>query len=252
VGLLVSLCFFDGGLKAQPAPSRWARLAVLRIVLVRLLLALPCGCWRPLAWRAELAVGGRCSSAIVLWQPAPRWSAPLGCSSAASRPPLERCLKRRPVLDHFAAVLAAAAELVLRWSWAAGSNSVSTWFDSPRWPVVVIGLSVACLLSRPAAPPAGGFPPVACALQLTLGTPSFLMFSCEVLAARVGLARPPCCWLDGGSPLTQARFRPSFETLIRQLAQLAVKHFVPPAGRRLSPGRELSPPRFVRGPACWR
>jgi len=89
---------------------------------------------------------------------------------------------------------------------------------------------------------------VACALQLTLGI-LFLMFTgCEVLLPESGLpASVAAGWMVGRRDQLDSA---QLETLIRQLAQLAVSILFP-CWPPMSPGRSSARSVSVAWPACW-
>ncbi|APD49554.1 cation:proton antiporter [Synechococcus sp. CS-602] len=242
VGLLVSLVLFDGGLKLN-LPQQVARLAVLRIVLVRLLLALPCGLLAA-HWLAGLNWPlAAVFSAIVLGT-GPTVVTPL-VQQMRLAPPLGEVLEGEGlVLEPFAAVLALLLlELVL--GGLGGWKQLGIDLVIRLGGGVVIGLLSGLLLSEllrrlPVDPTSG------LRLQLTLGI-LFLMFTgCEVLLPESGLpASVAAGWMVGRRDQLDSA---QLETLIRQLAQLAVSILFPLLAADVS-WAELSPLGFG-GVAC--
>ncbi len=237
VGLLVSLVLFDGGLKLS-LPGPVSQLAVLRIVLVRLALALPCGLLAA-HWLAGLSWPlAAVFSAIVLGT-GPTVVTPL-VQQMRLAPPLGEVLEAEGlVLEPIGAVLALVLlELVL--------GDLHGWRDLARNLLfrlggglavgAVVGLVVAEILPRLPVDPASGL-----RLQITLGF-LFLMFTgCELVLPESGLPAAVAAGLVVGRRSdTEAA---QLDDLIRQLAQLAISILFPLLAAGVS-WAELSPLGF--------
>jgi NhaP-type Na+/H+ or K+/H+ antiporter len=242
VGLLVSLVLFDGGLKLS-LPGEVSRLAVLRIVAVRLVLALPAALVAA-HWLAGLSWPlAAVFSAIVLGT-GPTVVTPL-VQQMRLAPPLGEVLEGEGlVLEPFGAVLALLLlELVL--------GGLHGWRELGLDLVlrlgggVVIGLTAGGLLTellrRLPVDPSSGL-----RLQLSLGI-LFLMFTgCEVLLPESGLpAAVAAGWMVGRRDAADPA---QLDALIRQLAQLAISILFPLLAADLSWG-DLSP-LGLGGVAC--
>jgi NhaP-type Na+/H+ or K+/H+ antiporter len=242
VGLLVSLVLFDGGLKLS-LPGEVSRLAVLRIVVVRLALALPAAL-AAAHWLAGLDWPlAAVFSAIVLGT-GPTVVTPL-VQQMRLAPPLGEVLEGEGlVLEPFGAVLALLLlELVL--------GGLHGWRELGLDLVlrlgggVLIGASAGWLLTellrRLPVDPSSGL-----RLQLSLGI-LFLMFTgCEVLLPESGLpAAVAAGWMVGRRDAADPA---QLDALIRQLAQLAISILFPLLAADLSWG-DLSP-LGLGGVAC--
>ncbi|MCX5939469.1 MAG: cation:proton antiporter [Cyanobium sp. LacPavin_0818_WC50_MAG_67_9] len=234
VGLLVSLVLFDGGLNLR-LPGDATKQAVLRIVLVRLVLALGAGLLAAhtlagLNWPLAAVF-----SAIVL-ATGPTVVNPLVRQIRLS-PPLGEVLEGEGlILEPIGAVLALLLlELVL--GDLHGWRDVALGLLQRLGGGVAIGAGCGWLLAealrRIPAQPAG-----ALRLQLTVGT-LFLMFSgCELLLPESGLpAAVAAGVVVGRRPDTDAA---ELDELIRQLAQLAITMLFPLLAADVS-WAELSP-----------
>jgi NhaP-type Na+/H+ or K+/H+ antiporter len=242
VGLLVSLVLFDGGLKLS-LPGDVSRLAVLRIVVVRLALALPAAL-AAAHWLAGLSWPlAAVFSAIVLGT-GPTVVTPL-VQQMRLAPPLGEVLEGEGlVLEPFGAVLALlllelvlgglhgwrelALDLVLRLGGGVVIGSAAGWLLTE-------------LLRRLPVDPSSGL-----RLQLSLGI-LFLMFTgCEVLLPESGLpAAVAAGWVVGRRDAADPA---QLDALIRQLAQLAISILFPLLAADLSWG-DLSP-LGLGGVAC--
>jgi len=159
----------------------------------------------------------------------------------APAPPLGEVLEGdRPGLEHFGG----RSGRLLRWSWVTHgvvwggleSNSVSTLVirpvacgdRPPQWPVAL----------RAAAPLPWNPNHVACACS-SPWAPPFDVHGCEVLLPDrlCGLRGCMAGWWVAVTSFDSAQLEP----WIRQLAQLAVKHFVPPCWPRCLPWAEAQP-----------
>lgn len=234
VGLLVSLVLFDGGINLR-LPGDATKQAVLRIVLVRLVVALGAGLLAAHALAGLNWPLAAVFSAIVL-ATGPTVVNPLVRQIRLS-PPLGEVLEGEGlILEPIGAVLALLLlELVLgdRHGW----RDVALGLLQRLGGGVAIGATCGWLLAealrRIPAQPAG-----ALRLQLTLGS-LFLMFSgCELLLPESGLpAAVAAGVVVGRRPDTDAA---ELDELIRQLAQLAITMLFPLLAADVS-WAELSP-----------
>ena len=234
VGLLVSLVLFDGGLNLR-LPGDATKQAVLRIVLVRLVLALGAGLLAAhtlagLNWPLAAVF-----SAIVL-ATGPTVVNPLVRQIRLS-PPLGDVLEGEGlILEPIGAVLALLL-LELALGDLHGWRELALGLLQRLGGGVAIGAGCGWLLAealrRIPAQPAG-----ALRLQLTVGT-LFLMFSgCELLLPESGLpAAVAAGVVVGRRPDTDAA---ELDALIRQLAQLAITMLFPLLAADVS-WAELSP-----------
>ena len=234
VGLLVSLVLFDGGINLR-LPGEALKLTVLRIVLVRLVLAVAGGLLAA-HWLAGLSWPlASVYSAIVL-ATGPTVVTPL-VQQIRLRAPLGEVLEGEGlVLEPIGAVLALLLlELVL--------GNLHGWRELLLGLLQRlaggVGIGVACgwLLAQALRRiPAAAAP--ALRLQLTLGV-LFLMFSaCELLLPESGLpAAVAAGVVVGRLPQTEAR---DLDGLIRQLAMLAITMLFPLLAADVS-WQELSP-----------
>jgi len=234
VGLLVSLVLFDGGLNLR-LPGDATKQAVLRIVLVRLVLALGAGLLAAhtlagLNWPLAAVF-----SAIVL-ATGPTVVNPLVRQIRLS-PPLGDVLEGEGlILEPIGAVLALLL-LELALGDLHGWRELALGLLQRLGGGVAIGAGCGWLLAealrRIPAQPAG-----ALRLQLTVGT-LFLMFSgCELLLPESGLpAAVAAGVVVGRRPDTDAA---ELDELIRQLAQLAITMLFPLLAADVS-WAELSP-----------
>ncbi|CAK6687093.1 cation:proton antiporter [Synechococcus sp. CBW1107] len=221
VGLLVSLVLFDGGLKLS-LPGSTTRQAVLRIVVVRLLVALPAGLLAA-HWLAGLSWPlAAVYSAIVLGT-GPTVVTPL-IQQMRLAPPLGDVLEGEGlVLEPVGAVLALLLlELVLtdRYDWQDLALELLQRLGFGVAVGALSGFLLAVLLRRLPVDPESGL-----RLQLTLGV-MFLMFTgCEVVMPESGL---PAAVMAG---VLLGRFADTdaamLDDLIRQLAQLAISILFP-------------------------
>ena len=234
VGLLVSLVLFDGGINLR-LPGDATKQAVLRIVLVRLVLALGAGLVAAhslagLNWSLAAVF-----SAIVL-ATGPTVVNPLVRQIRLS-PPLGEVLEGEGlILEPIGAVLALLLlELVLGdlHGWREVALGLLQRLGGGVLIGAVCGWLLAEALCRIPAQPAG-----ALRLQLTVGT-LFLMFSgCELLLPESGLpAAVAAGVVVGRRPDTDAA---ELDDLIRQLAQLAITMLFPLLAADVS-WAELSP-----------
>ena len=234
VGLLVSLVLFDGGINLR-LPGDASQQAVLRIVLVRLVLALGAGLLAAHALAGLSWPLAAVFSAIVL-ATGPTVVNPL-VRQIRLAPPLGEVLEGEGlILEPIGAVLA-----LLLLDLALGD--LHGWRDLALGLVqrlgggVLIGALCGWVLAeslrRIPAQSAG-----ALRLQLTLGT-LFLMFSgCELLLPESGLpAAVAAGVVVGRRPDTDAA---ELDALIRQLAQLAITMLFPLLAADVS-WAELSP-----------
>ena len=242
VGLLVSLVLFDGGLKLN-LPGDVSRLAVLRIVVVRLALALPAAL-AAAHWLAGLSWPlAAVFSAIVLGT-GPTVVTPL-VQQMRLAPPLGEVLEGEGlVLEPFGAVLALLLlELVL--------GGLHGWRELGLDLVlrlgggVVIGCAAGWLLTellrRLPVDPSSGL-----RLQLSLGILFLMVTGCEVLLPESGLpAAVAAGWVVGRRDAADPA---QLDALIRQLAQLAISILFPLLAADLSWG-DLSP-LGLGGVAC--
>jgi NhaP-type Na+/H+ or K+/H+ antiporter len=234
VGLLVSLVLFDGGIKLE-LPGTVPRLAVLRIVVVRLLLALPAALLAA-HWLAGLSWPlAAVYSAIVLGT-GPTVITPL-VQQMRLTPPLGEVLEGEGlVLEPIGAVLALLLlELVLsdQYGWRDLLLDLARRLGGGVAVGALSGALLALLLRRLPVDPGSGL-----RLQLTLGV-LFLMFTgCELALPEAGL---PAAVTAG---LVVARLADTeaaqLDALIRQLAQLAISILFPLLAADVSWG-DLSP-----------
>jgi NhaP-type Na+/H+ or K+/H+ antiporter len=234
VGLLVSLVLFDGGIKLE-LPGTVPRLAVLRIVVVRLLLALPAALLAA-HWLAGLSWPlAAVYSAIVLGT-GPTVITPL-VQQMRLTPPLGEVLEGEGlVLEPIGAVLALLLlELVLsdQYGWRDLLLDLARRLGGGVAVGALSGALLALVLRRLPVDPGSGL-----RLQLTLGV-LFLMFTgCELVLPEAGL---PAAVTAG---LVVARLADTeaaqLDALIRQLAQLAISILFPLLAADVSWG-DLSP-----------
>ena len=234
VGLLVSLVLFDGGINLR-LPGDATKQAVLRIVLVRLVLALGAGLL------AAHALAG------LNWPLAAVFSAIVLATGPTVVNPLVRQIRLTPplgdvlegeglILEPIGAVLALLL-LELALGDLHGWRELALGLLQRLGGGVLIGALCGWLLAealrRIPAQPAG-----ALRLQLTVGT-LFLMFSgCELLLPESGLpAAVAAGVVVGRRPDTDAA---ELDELIRQLAQLAITMLFPLLAADVS-WAELSP-----------
>ena len=234
VGLLVSLVLFDGGLNLR-LPGDATKQAVLRIVLVRLVLALGAGLL------AAHALAG------LNWPLAAVFSAIVLATGLTVVNPLVRQIRLSPplgdvlegeglILEPIGAVLALLL-LELALGDLHGWRELALGLLQRLGGGVAIGAGCGWLLAealrRIPAQPAG-----ALRLQLTVGT-LFLMFSgCELLLPESGLpAAVAAGVVVGRRPDTDAA---ELDALLRQLAQLAITMLFPLLAADVS-WAELSP-----------
>jgi len=242
VALLVSLVLFDGGLKLS-LPGEVSRLAVLRIVLVRLALALPAA-MAAAHWLAGLSWPlAAVFSAIVLGT-GPTVVTPL-VQQMRLAPPLGEVLEGEGLLlEPFGAVLALLLlELVL--------GGLHGWRELGLDLVLRLGggvligsgmgLILNALLARLPVDPSSGL-----RLQLSLGILFLMVTCCEVVLPESGLpAAVAAGWMVGrGDGAGSAQL----DGLIRQLAQLAISILFPLLAADLSLA-DLSP-LGLGGVAC--
>ncbi len=221
VGLLVSLVLFDGGLKLK-LPGTVSRLAVLRIVLVRLVLALPCGLLAA-HWLAGLSWSLAAVFSAIVLATGPTVVTPL-VQQMRLAPPLGEVLEGEGlVLEPIGAVLALLLlELVL--------GDLHGWRDLARNLLFRLGGGVLAgalcgslltgILRRLPVDPESGL-----RLQITLGI-LFLMFTgCELALPESGLPAAVAAGLVVGRLAdTEAA---QLDDLIRQLAQLSISILFP-------------------------
>ncbi len=234
VGLLVSLVLFDGGINLR-LPGDATKQAVLRIVLVRLVLALGAGLLAA-HWLAGLNWSLAAVFSAIVLATGPTVVTPLVRQIRLS-PPLGEVLEGEGlILEPIGAVLALLLlDLLL--------GDLQGWRDLALGLLqrlgggVLIGALCGWLLAeslrRIPAQSAG-----ALRLQLTLGS-LFLMFSgCELLLPESGLpAAVAAGVVVGRRPDTDAA---ELDALIRQLAQLAITMLFPLLAADVS-WAELSP-----------
>ena len=234
VGLLVSLVLFDGGINLR-LPGEALKLTVLRIVLVRLVLAVAGGLLAA-HWLAGLSWPLAAVYSAIVLATGPTVVTPL-VQQIRLRAPLGEVLEGEGlVLEPIGAVLALLLlELVL--------GNLHGWRELLlgllQRLLGGVGLGVACgwLLAQALRRiPAAAAP--ALRLQLTLGV-LFLMFSaCEQLLPESGLpAAVAAGVVVGRLPQTEAR---DLDALIRQLAMLAITMLFPLLAADVS-WQELSP-----------
>ena len=234
VGLLVSLVLFDGGINLR-LPDDGTRQAVLRIVLVRLVLALGCGLLAA-HWLAGLNWSLAAVFSAIVLATGPTVVNPLVRQIRLSAPLGEVLDGEGLVLEPIGAVLALLLlELVLGdlQGWRALVQGLLLRLGGGVGIGALCGWLLAEALRRIPAQPAG-----ALRLQLTLGT-LFLMFSgCELLLPESGLpAAVAAGVVVGRRPDTDAA---ELDALIRQLAQLAITMLFPLLAADVS-WAELSP-----------
>jgi NhaP-type Na+/H+ or K+/H+ antiporter len=234
VGLLVSLVLFDGGINLR-LPDDGTRQAVLRIVLVRLVLALAAGLLAA-HWLAGLNWSLAAVFSAIVLATGPTVVNPLVRQIRLS-PPLGEVLDGEGlVLEPIGAVLALLLlELALGdlHGWRELALGLLQRLGGGVAIGAVCGWLLAEALRRIPAQPAG-----ALRLQLTVGT-LFLMFSgCELLLPESGLpAAVAAGVVVGRRPDTDAA---ELDALIRQLAQLAITMLFPLLAADVS-WAELSP-----------
>ena len=234
VGLLVSLVLFDGGINLR-LPDDGTRQAVLRIVLVRLVLALAAGLLAA-HWLAGLNWSLAAVFSAIVLATGPTVVNPLVRQIRLS-PPLGEVLDGEGlVLEPIGAVLALLLlELALGdlHGWRELALGLLQRLGGGVAIGAVCGWLLAEALRRIPAQPAG-----ALRLQLTVGS-LFLMFSgCELLLPESGLpAAVAAGVVVGRRPDTDAE---ELDALIRQLAQLAITMLFPLLAADVS-WAELSP-----------
>lgn len=234
VGLLVSLVLFDGGINLR-LPNDGTRQAVLRIVLVRLVLALAAGLLAA-HWLAGLNWSLAAVFSAIVLATGPTVVNPLVRQIRLS-PPLGEVLDGEGlVLEPIGAVLALLLlELALGdlHGWRELALGLLQRLGGGVAIGAVCGWLLAEALRRIPAQPAG-----ALRLQLTVGS-LFLMFSgCELLLPESGLpAAVAAGVVVGRRPDTDAA---ELDALIRQLAQLAITMLFPLLAADVS-WAELSP-----------
>ncbi|MCT0200813.1 cation:proton antiporter [Synechococcus sp. CS-1325] len=242
VALLVSLVLFDGGLKLS-LPGDVSRLAVLRIVLVRLALALPAAMVAA-HWLAGLSWPlAAVFSAIVLGT-GPTVVTPL-VQQMRLAPPLGEVLEGEGlVLEPFGAVLALLLlELVLGGlsGWRALGLDLVLRLGGGVLIGSMAGLLLNALLARLPVDPGSGL-----RLQLSLGILFLMVTGCDLLLPESGLpAAVAAGWMVGRR---DAAGSAQLDGLIRQLAQLAISILFPLLAADLSWG-DLSP-LGLGGVAC--
>jgi NhaP-type Na+/H+ or K+/H+ antiporter len=235
VGLLVSLVLFDGGLNLRLA-GRDLQRSVVQLVVIRAVLGLAGG-----AALAHLAAGLPWPLALVF-----------GAIALATGPTVVNSLVRQMRLPAFLSQVLEAEGLLLEPFSAvlallllqSAMGDVASWPELAQRLVVRFGGGVAAgalagwllaetLRRLPAEEDAS-----ALRLQLTLGV-LFLLFSgCEVLLPQSGLPAAVSAGVVVGWRLEAGAA--SIDTLIRQLAQLAITVLFPLLAADLS-WRELSP-----------
>jgi len=234
VGLLVSLVLFDGGINLR-LPDDGTRQAVLRIVLVRLVLALAAGLLAA-HWLAGLNWSLAAVFSAIVLATGPTVVNPLVRQIRLSSPLGEVLDGEGLVLEPIGAVLALLLlELALGdlHGWRELALGLLQRLGGGVAIGAVCGWLLAEALRRIPAQPAG-----ALRLQLTVGT-LFLMFSgCELLLPESGLpAAVAAGVVVGRRPDTDAA---ELDALIRQLAQLAITMLFPLLAADVS-WAELSP-----------
>ncbi|MCP9941877.1 cation:proton antiporter [Cyanobium sp. ATX 6E8] len=234
VGLLVSLVLFDGGINLR-LPGEATKQAVLRIVLVRLVLALGAGLLVA-HWLAGLNWSLAAVFSAIVLATGPTVVNPLVRQIRLS-PPLGEVLEGEGlILEPIGAVLALLL-LELALGDLHGWRELALGLLQRLGGGVAIGALCGWLLAealrRIPAQPAG-----AVRLQLTVGS-LFLMFSgCELLLPESGLpAAVAAGVVVGRRPDTDAA---ELDALIRQLAQLAITMLFPLLAADVS-WAELSP-----------
>jgi len=234
VGLLVSLVLFDGGINLR-LPDDGTRQAVLRIVLVRLVLALAAGLLAA-HWLAGLNWSLAAVFSAIVLATGPTVVNPLVRQIRLSSPLGEVLDGEGLVLEPIGAVLALLLlELALGdlHGWRELALGLLQRLGGGVAIGAVCGWLLAEALRRIPAQPAG-----ALRLQLTVGS-LFLMFSgCELLLPESGLpAAVAAGVVVGRRPDTDAA---ELDALIRQLAQLAITMLFPLLAADVS-WAELSP-----------
>ena len=229
VGLLVSLVLFDGGINLR-LPDDGTRQAVLRIVLVRLVLALAAGLLAA-HWLAGLNWSLAAVFSAIVLATGPTVVNPLVRQIRLSSPLGEVLDGEGLVLEPIGAVLALLLlELALGdlHGWRELALGLLQRLGGGVAIGAVCGWLLAEALRRIPAQPAG-----ALRLQLTVGS-LFLMFSgCELLLPAAVAAGV----VVGRRPDTDAA---ELDALIRQLAQLAITMLFPLLAADVS-WAELSP-----------
>ncbi|MEB3207784.1 MAG: cation:proton antiporter [Synechococcus sp.] len=234
VGLLVSLVLFDGGINLR-LPDDGTRQAVLRIVLVRLVLALAAGLLAA-HWLAGLNWSLAAVFSAIVLATGPTVVTPLVRQIRLASPLGEVLEGEGLVLEPIGAVLALLL-LELALGDLHGWRELALGLLQRLGGGVLIGAGCGWLLaealSRIPAQAAG-----ALRLQLTLGS-LFLMFSgCELWLPESGLpAAVAAGVVVGRRPDTDAA---ELDELIRQLAQLAITVLFPLLAADVS-WAELSP-----------
>jgi NhaP-type Na+/H+ or K+/H+ antiporter len=234
VGLLVSLVLFDGGINLR-LPGDALKLTVLRIVLVRLVIA---GAGGLLAahWLAGLSWQLAAVYSAIVLATGPTVVTPL-VQQIRLKPPLGEVLEGEGlVLEPIGAVLALLLlELVL--GNLHGWRELALGLLERLGGGAVIGAACGWLLAAALARIPDGSAS-ALRLQLTLGV-VFLMFSlCEWLLPESGLPASVAAGVVVGRRLDSAAS--SLDELIRQLAMLAITMLFPLLAADVS-WRELSP-----------
>ena len=234
VGLLVSLVLFDGGINLR-LPDDGTRQAVLRIVLVRLVLALAAGLLAA-HWLAGLNWSLAAVFSAIVLATGPTVVNPLVRQIRLSSPLGEVLDGEGLVLEPIGAVLALLLlELALGdlHGWRELALGLLQRLGGGVAIGAVCGWLLAEALRRIPAQPAGPL-----RLQLTVGS-LFLMFSgCELLLPESGLpAAVAAGVVVGRRPDTDAA---ELDALIRQLAQLAITMLFPLLAADVS-WAELSP-----------
>ena len=234
VGLLVSLVLFDGGINLR-LPDDGTRQAVLRIVLVRLVLALAAGLLAA-HWLAGLNWSLAAVFSAIVLATGPTVVTPLVRQIRLASPLGEVLEGEGLVLEPIGAVLALLL-LELALGDLHGWRELALGLLQRLGGGVLIGAGCGWLLAealrRIPAQAAG-----ALRLQLTLGS-LFLMFSgCELWLPESGLpAAVAAGVVVGRRPDTDAA---ELDELIRQLAQLAITMLFPLLAADVS-WAELSP-----------
>jgi len=232
VGLLVSLVLFDGGINLR-LPGDALKLTVLRIVVVRLLLAVAGGLLAA-HWLAGLSWSLAAVYSAIVLATGPTVVTPL-VQQIRLRPPLAEVLEGEGlVLEPIGAVLALLLlELVL--GNLHGWRELALGLMQRLGGGALVGAACGWLLAEALRriPEAS-----ALRLQVTLGL-VFLMFSlCEWLLPESGLPAAVAAGVVVGRRLdTEAT---TLDELIRQLAMLAITMLFPLLGADVS-WRELSP-----------
>ncbi|MEB3319147.1 MAG: cation:proton antiporter [Cyanobacteriota bacterium] len=235
VGLLVSLVLFDGGLNLRLAGRELQR-SVIQLVLIRAVLGLAGG-----AALAHLAAGLPWPLALVF-----------GAIALATGPTVVTSLVRQMRLPPFLSQVLEAEGLLLEPFSAvlallllqSAMGDVASWQELTQRLVVRFGGGVAAgavagvLLAEPLRRLPADAANSALQLQLSLGV-LFLLFSgCEALLPQSGLPAAVSAGMVVGLRLEAGASQ--LDTLIRQLAQLAITVLFPLLAADLS-WRELSP-----------